>query len=353
MIKQAGIGLVSASLMLAGCDSGSNNSSSSSSLTYNGPTAPVAISESNANTVAGFAASESTSTETQNNLVIAGVSASPSESGTEPTSLTILGRLEKYTDIAQAADVSGTTTLTGVTTTDTKACSGGGTVTINLNYSDPTLSQTYSGDSYSFSYANCVETDPDTGITEQLNGTVSGLHNNTYSFNADAYDMSISISLANFKVTNLANGDYSWLDGTLQYNLSRTALSDVITSSLSGSAMVAETNTAGITEQVNLTNFSFGRTWNISTLQSSFDSNFTVASAEIGGSITVLTVNPFVVDFYGSANPISGQLIVTGADNAKVRLTAQPDATNAYLEYDIAPIDDVYETNATIPWADL
>ena len=86
--------------------------------------------------------------------------------------------------------------------------------------------------------------------------------------------------------------------------------------------------------------------------QYTYDHDFTIASEAVGGTIMVETLEPL----YQTSNdnhPTAGEFVVTGDAGAKVNLTAQPDGTSVYIEYDINPVDGVYESNATLLWDNL
>lgn len=330
MLKQTGIGLISASLLLAGCD---NGSSGASNLTYDGPTAPVAIDATNADTVGGFASTQATSSAPGTSTTT-GVTNASGGSEAQQANLSLITRMtKKFADLTLATNTAGTNILSGVATTQTTACSGGGTKTETATFNTNDPSTITSGDTASIVFNNCTETDPNTGITENKNGSGTVTYT-AYSYtDANTFNYSASYIYDNLKITNISNGVYDWVNGTItQAAISQTGAGTPIVFSLSGDSMVSETNVSGVAQRTLLTNFSFANTIDPSLFEISLDNDFTVASGLIGGSVTVTTVIPFKISLFDSY-PYAGQLTVTGVNGASVKLTVV-DNTSVTLEYD-------------------
>jgi len=333
MHKTTAIGLLLATMLLAGCGGGSSSSA------YSGPTAAVAVTTTQeADVVAGYAASAATSssmsTLTSNYTPLTG----SSTAAISPSPATLGNLARRFADMAFKAESSTAAPLAGVTQSQTQACPGGGTVTITVSVSNPNATQPSAGDSVKFAFHNCA------AAGYMTTGSIKFVIK-TYTASSN---FSASYSFSNFKETNIATGDYLKITGG--YTAGITIGTD-FTYSLTGNSIVFEASISGTVNQLRYSNFSFVDIL-YGTGDVSFDHDFTVASTEIGGSITVNTVTAFVIPA-ANTYPTSGQLVVTGANNAKVRLTAQPDGVNVFVEYDIVPVDGIYESNATVPWASL
>jgi hypothetical protein len=345
MLKQAGIGLISASLLLAGCGGGIGGGTAS--LDYHGATTDVAITTTaEADAIAGFAASQATSGDLSDATaaIPIGVSIAITGSNDQSARLHILSELAKrYADIALNTAPSSTNLLAGITYAP-ESCTGGGTTTLSVTVTDPDVHTV--GDTFSIAFSNCIEG------SEKTNGTVTLVLQGFTDQTLAAF--SASFAFDNLKATNTLSGDYAWINGGFTAGFSGNGSTTPFVATLSGTSLVVEEQTGGEIEQHRLTSFSFVDTLSIDSYLS-FDHDFTIASTRIGGTITVATVTPFIIDYNGSSYddyPSSGQLLITGANNAKVRLTVL-DSTQVYVQYDIVPIDGVYEADATVLWSAL
>ncbi|MCW8919569.1 MAG: hypothetical protein OQL08_12255 [Gammaproteobacteria bacterium] len=340
-------------LALAGCGGGSGGDDVSS-LTYDGPTAAIVISsEEEADAVASEVVSlESTSTvlsDATDITIPLGIAATATDSGSSPFQLKSLGEMaKKYTALALKSEATAVDRLAGITESESQVCSGGGTVTVTVTYSDP--AQLTAGDTFSLSFNNCIEG------SEKTHGALT-LSLDSFTLNPDETlgDFAASYTFANLISTNTATGDYVWLNGAFSAGFSGDAISTALVITLSGNSLVMSERSGGVTEQARLTNFSFTDTL-ATNGDFSFDHDYTYASTSIGGSITVTTETPFIV-YYGDSYPTVGQVVVSGAAGASIRLTAIDNLT-ALIEYDLGG-DGLYGNETIDPaskmvnWADF
>ncbi len=359
MLKQAGISLISASLLLAGCGGGSS-STSDNGLTYDGPTAAVVISDQTtadgvAGTVIGMESDGSTTFSDATGIIM-GVSTNADSNST--VNLSELGNMAKsFANRAFNNDGGLNNLLAGVTNTQTKQCAtyngstGSATITLDLTLDQndnwvPTI-----GDSFSMTFSSCY----DDLSQELVNGNVSMTLSAISTLDpvtGDPTEFAASFVFSNLKATDTTTSDYSWLEGGFTAGFSSgDGVTTSMVFSVSGNSMIVEDKTAGVTQKVRLTNFSFVDKLGV---DGSFiiDHDYTVACTQLGGSVTVAMDPAFIIDA-GANNPSSGVVVVTGANDAKIRLTAQSDATNVFIEYDIVPVDGIYEASATVTWDSL
>lgn len=343
MLKHTGIGLISASLLLAGCGGGS---SSTATTTYDGPTAVVVIDETNADTLAGIAAEAALSGDIAGSATsFVGVSATPTTTSEQTRGPHILSKLAKqYADIALSTKSDSTQTLAGISESDTIECTYGGSITMSATYSNPNTFT--SGDKMSMVFNDCRETNEVTYQLESMNGSMTLVFSE---MDLNTFDFTAQFSFSDMKSVNMDTGDYSLLTGGFTASITGDETSSFVYS-LYGKSLLLVEKTSGVTEQMYLTDFSFvdamDSGWNLT-----FDHDFTIASTDIGGSIHVETTTPFKIN-YGDYYPSAGTVIVTGANAANIRLTALADATNVFIEYDMDGVSG-YETSKTELWVNL
>ncbi len=366
MFKQAGISLISASLLLAGCGGGSS-STSDSGLTYDGPTAAVVISSTTeADTLAGTIMSMETDSSSllgDATSLAMGVSVSSDASGS--IDLDSIGDITRRLSKRVIAIEPSPTMLAGVTQTSTDQCDpynssvGSVTATVTLsNYNDVDGWTPTNGDSFSMRFSNCFMLDlaqsapVDPNVGELLNGSMSLVFTDVSLFNPAAINpaFSASYSFSNISALSTGTGDKDWLHGGFTASFSGDGTTTPLQFTFSGSSLIVQHLSGGITESAQLSSFSFVDIAGTDN-SFSFDHDYTIASTEIGGSVTVDTVSAFVIpDIYIYTYPNSGQIIVTGANNAKVSLTAQANGVDVLLDYDLDG-DGTYETvNVQTTW---
>ncbi len=221
---------------------------------------------------------------------------------------------------------------------DTVTCSGGGNWTITWNDADNDTELSV-GDSITLAFSNCVETD----VT--VNGSMTmGITQISAGFTGfPPYILGVSVTLTNLSVVSSShsassNGDMSMLIaddgiGNENFDLSGGSLS----STVSG-------------HSVTLTNYLYEFDLNDVTGAYSISLQGTLASTDIGGSVTYTTLVPFTgID---PGDPTAGQLHIVGAGGSQAWLTAEGDGINVSIEVD-ADGDGTAETFVPTTWTEL
>ncbi len=215
----------------------------------------------------------------------------------------------------------------------TEPCAVSGSMTISGDIANPdTLT---AGDFFNVDWNNC-----DDGQGQVIDGLI------VYSITSYEVDatiggslLGITLTLTAFQVT--AGADFYSADGDVSFTLdSRTPPISVAT--MSGSTFTISSN--GSTET--LSNFSTTVTENAGMFPSSYtiDAMGTITSTEFDGSVTYDTVVLF--QSIGEAYPYAGELLVTGANNATLRLIAL-DEVNVRIEADYdgdGAVDETIDT---------
>lgn len=329
MIKRTLFGIVAATLILTGCGGGGG----SSAPTYNGPTGAVSLSSTTeGQTAAGFASNEAFDSGLSS---VTNIAAPPFVASNTATNFHALSTLaQKYAEIAFKADKSGPNLPVGVTGSQTVNCPSGGSATVTVVAASQT---TYTaGDTVTFAYNNCVTS------LYRISGTIKLTIGSFTSGSA----FSATYTFDRLTEVQLSTGNSGVIHGSFTASISNGAQ---LVSNLSGTSLLLQNTTAGVTNQILISNFSYVDTLNNTTGNVTVDHDFTYASTLLGGSITVNTVTPFII-YSGDIYPTTGQLVVTGASNAKVRLSAV-NKTSATLEYDLDGTG--YTAPVTILWVDL
>lgn len=353
MYRKSGIGLIAVSLLFAGCGGGDD----STSLPITDPNAPAAMATTdNADIVVSYvlAKTGNINLDPTGSLPRSAAPVSSENSGLV-TKLDKIGNITKhYTELARdsrpATSVPQDARASGAVTVP---CGVSGTISLVYNYSDPY--QNTVGDSISMSFASCIEStyDPDlmVYVNEMLDGSLSMT---ITSVGADPYnDFTANVTYTNLTVVDLDSGDRDAISGNFTAALSGDGYTTDLHETLTGSSITLTESTGGVIQTEILSNFSMAITTSYTTNTVTRDYDLTVNSTEIGGIITINTVTPFVSDMTAGAFPTAGQMVISATSGAKVRVTAQPDGTNVFIEYDIDPIDGTYETSVTKTWSSL
>ncbi len=239
---------------------------------------------------------------------------------------------------------SRTRVVTGVTTTDSFTCTGGGSVSVQTTDSNGNGTVDV-GDSGTLTATNCVED----GAT--FSGTI-GLRFTAVSgdLNTDVYTATVAVTLQSLRATTQAgnaagSGEFTLVIASTDAN---TGSLDLTAPSLSVAGSFG-----GVADTVTLQNFRLTSSTTLSAgrLRTSSDVSGTVGSSTLaGGTVTLATVQP-LVQFDTDDHPSSGLITATGAARSQMRLTVQS-ATSILLELD-ADGDGGYESNVVKTWASL
>ncbi|MGI9295054.1 MAG: hypothetical protein ACR2PS_13825 [Pseudomonadales bacterium] len=217
----------------------------------------------------------------------------------------------------------------------TVECESGGTLTISGEVTDPETPT--AGDTLTIELNNCAD------ISGQVNGQLS-MRFNSISGDplGETFSFDVTLTMVNFSVTQ--SGVTSSGDGDMRLAF-RTLSETEIEASLTGTSLTLTGGGATST----LSNFSIVETLNEATGASSTDSSGTLASTEIGGSLSFETTVPFQI--VGDDYPFAGTLVITGADGSSLQFITL-DSVNVQLDIDTdgdGNIDDSVDTT----WAAL
>jgi hypothetical protein len=227
----------------------------------------------------------------------------------------------------------------------TENCAGGGTLTISANDANGNR-LVDAGDSVSLTAANC------SFEGQLLNGQLT-LTINSLTGNPDHYPYSLSVTLGFNNLTTQSSSLRTVGNGSLALSIKANAASNqslaLRTSSLSlsstyGSTTYSKTLT-GYDTSVELRPAGSGLTTTTTSVTGTLSS-----SAFESKTISIATTAPFV-RASTQAYPGSGQLVITGAAGAKVRLTATS-ATTVLIELD-ADANGSYEASTSRLWSDM
>ena len=236
-------------------------------------------------------------------------------------------------------------TLTGVVQSQTIACRFGGTLTASA--SDPDNNGVLSaGDSVSITANNCVEAEG------TLTGSLSfGVNRFTGTMGSNSFNGDFTMTFNGFNVS--ASQFSASANGSLTLALSASG-ANTLSASISTSSLAVSGTYAGVTRSRTLANYSAtsSRTPDASYgyLTRYTLSGTLTSSALSSQAVSFTTTTPFV-SRPSDAYPSSGAMVISGAANTKVRVTAQS-ASQVKLELD-ANGDDVYEQSTTLSWNTL
>ena len=297
-----------------GDDDGGTTPSAQSAITVSIPTAPVAISAANAEAVAAEVLSSSAGDVAGSVPAVpfnaAGATTQSGAWSPQTASQFAMQRM-------QIDAVAGDDAVTNVK----QPCSGGGNVDIDDN-----------GTSGSVTFEECIE-----------NGTVIKGSIDASNIVDSPTQQSITLFFRGFSIT--AGSDYLAVDGDIRMSISVDG-AGVQTQTLSGNRFASQFNG----EAFELTQFNLTSVYDPGAGTTTETTNLTYASTSMGGSVTIQTVTPFVTNL-GDLYPSSGQMVATGSNGSKCRLTALNNV-DVLLEVDADGVGG-YETTINTTWAAL
>ncbi len=327
-------------LGLSACGGGGGDDGGGSTLTYTGPTGAVDLDAANGAQAANLALDnvDSMSIDAQGVILPstpAAVVQTAGESGGQLPGLTSQVRRALTLVKTGRSDAS---LPAGVTTSQTFPCSNGGTITVTASQADAnTLTP---GNFFQIAFNSCRE---GTSVTQgSMTLTVSA-------FSGDAgmtgdFTMRGSLTIPDLRVTTA--GVLARMGGQLDFDQSRAGT--VETGRVTGRRVVFVEGA----RQMQLTDFDFYERLDTATGARTYSADFTLASTEIGGAITVTTPVPFEATWYST--PTAGTLRVTGGNGAWIELVAQSNGTDVLLRWDFTdPYDGNDAGSKVVTWVDL
>lgn len=315
--KKVSVALSLASLtLLAACGGGGSGDSAA------GQTNTSVITSSNAQAVSAQALNANTAVNggaTTASGFATGVSISGNTTAQSGLVRTVLEQLYKGLNLTPSSNL-----VTGVTTTESGACSGGGTISATVTYSSE--GRVSNGDSVTITSTNCVE------AGKKMNGKLTMTFSNLSGTIGSAYNWGATLALAftNFSVEE--NGEVSGVNGDMTLAYSQTN-SQNSSASITGSSMRATLARNGATVlDETLASYNVSDTI-VSTLETQ-SSNFTFTDnlAAKLTSYVVKTITPFK-QTSGSSYPYQGALTITAGNGSKATVTAL-DSTNVRIDVD-------------------
>lgn len=233
---------------------------------------------------------------------------------------------------------------TGVVSTTTEACSGGGSITIRTDDVNGN-GEADAGDSGTLTANACVEAGATIGGTLVVSFTaVSGV------LGVGSYSASASITLQGLSASTAAGS----VNGSGQFSL---ALSGNGTQSSTVELVVSSLTLAGtlggVSDTVRLTDFRLASSTATvgGRLRTSTTASGSLSSTAVAGGTVTLSTPQALLQFEGDAYATSGQLLAVGANSSRVRLTVLSNST-VQLELD-ADGNGAYETTSNHTWASL
>ena len=235
--------------------------------------------------------------------------------------------------------------VTGAEYSQTESCPGGGTLAVTLR--DVNGNQSIDpGDSATIVGARCYFEG------SMVNGTITMVVNSmSGNLNSDVYRLNLGMVFSNLVATNGSNSDT--LNGGLTLAIQSNGFNNSVTTLTAPNSLTMAGNYGGVAYSRVLSGYS--STITISPTASGFSEstiyNGTLSSNSFNAQTVVAsTVTPFVrTNLLGYA--ASGQVVLTGADGSRVRITAQ-NVSTVQIELD-ADGNGVYELATTRAWSSL
>lgn len=253
-------------------------------------------------------------------------------------------------EVARAAKAAGVVRPQAVIS-DSRACPGGGSVSLSLNDVDNNLAAS-AGDSLTLAFNQCRDG------TDLIDGSMT-LAFNRVQRGAGSLDLSATLSFGS--LTAATSEGSAILNGAVTMSLA--VAGSVTTSELligpNGLTSAVTSLSPSYSETLTLSaGFSIRETHDAAAVApgtnvaglSSMQANGSITSTRLNGTLSIATVTP-VQTWDANLYPHAGQVIVTGANGSRLRITAI-DAVNVRLELD-ANGDGTYETVTVRRWSEI
>ncbi len=243
------------------------------------------------------------------------------------------------------ASATSTPQLVGVIQSATVPCSSG---SLSVSATDADNNNVISGgDSISITSNNCVDTF----------GTLGGsmgftVHTVTGDFGSDTYSSSLTMTFNGLTISD--NQFSAGVNGSLNVSISASGVNHLSTTVSTPSLSVSGTYAGQATRSITLANYT-GTSARTPDLTYGYLTSYSItgnltSSAISSQSVAFATVTPFV-NYPADNYPARGVLVITGAGNSKLKLTALS-STQVLQELD-ANGDGIYEGNAAVSWSSL
>ena len=327
-IRTAKISVFTTTLLLAACGGGSSGGSAAPPVSQAG-----VITSANATTVAGVSVEAALQTGAIGGLTDTGGFVTATTDG--------VAKLEnrKANQLIMKSLRSTVSNIGNVPIgPETTACTVSGSITVSGDIADPTTLT--AGDSISIDSDSC-----DDGNGQVVDGLLEfTIDSFTPNVNPEVFSVAVTLTVTQLMITEGA--EFVTSDGDVSVSIDTTVQSR-ITVTVSGDIFSVTKNNSNDTLRI----FSTMVTENTSVFPSAFttDASGTVESSRFDGSVTYDTPVPF--QHFGDAYPFAGELLVTGANDATVRVIAL-DSTNVRIETDLDGDGAVDETEDTT-WEEL
>ena len=324
-----------ASLVLAACGGGGGGSSGGNE---GGSTASaVVITSSNSQALAAEALAAASNTDAGSGAAfVTGVQVSGGSTGSSAALLGLAAR-----KLVSMVPPTGAL-ATGVTTSQTQACTSGGSLTVTVNSSDG--STVAAGDSVQFTANGCTESLG--GATEVMNGSMTITFLTGYDAASAVYPKTLSIRIVAQNFSLSSGGETEAFNGDVTITLTETSATSFTMSMTSNSL----STTLG-THSVTLINYSVNAEETSSGTVITMSATIETSNSRLGAGLVsyqVATVTPITVSSSGVVT--SGSIKVTG-NNSSLLLTVTS-ADTFTLQVD-SNGDGTYESTSTVTHSQL
>lgn len=250
-----------------------------------------------------------------------------------------LGKLSGYVADAKASPLMG-----GAVTSLTVSCSTG-SLTVAVNDADSN-NQLSAGDSLTVSSNSCVM--PSGSVT----GTMGFQINSLSGTSTTNYSMGATLTFGNFTVTDSVRQFAVSANGSLAVSFSTTAVNNW-TETVSTPSLTVAGSYLGVTRTRTLANYSATATRvpAVGSYTTSYTLSGAVTSTALADKTFLFDTTTTFVKNGIDAYPTSGVMVITGANNGKLRVTALNN-TQVTLELD-GDGNGVYDPASTVNWSAL